>query len=102
MTTTGTGATTSCPTAGWVNITNPGFVDIQSLAIDDNVPGFESYPVAAGGGTLSVERIGITLTGRLKENDKSLPTFMQNTNAPTLAMQDFVRVRNDISAPPAP
>jgi prepilin-type N-terminal cleavage/methylation domain-containing protein len=98
MTTTGTAATTSCPTSGWVNITNPGFIDIQGLVVNDSVAGFESYVVTSDA-DLSVERIGITLTGRLRENDKSLPTFMQNTNAPTLAIQDFVRVRNDIVRP---
>jgi type II secretory pathway pseudopilin PulG len=94
MTTTGTAATTSCPTSGWVNITNPGFIDIQGLVVNN----LESYELT-NDAKLSVERIGITLTGRLRENDKSLPTFMQNTNAPTLAIQDFVRVRNDITRP---
>jgi prepilin-type N-terminal cleavage/methylation domain-containing protein len=98
MTTTGTGATTSCPTAGWVNITNPGFIDIQDLVVNDSVAGFLSY-VLTNDADMSVERIGITLTGRLRENDLSLPTFMQNTNAPTLAIQDYVRVRNDIVRP---
>ena len=98
MTTSGTSATTSCPTNGWVDITNPGFIDIQDLVVTDSVTGFESYTVTVGA-TQSVERIGITLTGRLKENDASLPAFMQNTNAPTLAIQDFIRVRNDISRP---
>lgn len=98
MTTSGTAATTTCPTSGWVNLTNPGFVDIRDLVVSNAVTGFESYTVTAGA-TLSVERIGITMTGRLKENDKSLPAFMQNTNAPTLAIQDFIRVRNDIARP---
>lgn len=98
MTTGGTTAATACPDSGWVNITNPGVVDIQSLAFNDSVTGFESYTVTAGG-TLSVERIGITMSGRLRENDKSLPAFMQNANAPTLAIQDFIRVRNDLVRP---
>lgn len=98
MTTTGTATTASCPTAGWVNLTNPGFVDIQDLVVSDAVTGFESYTLTVGA-TLSVERIGLTMTGRLRENDSSLPAFMQNTNAPTLAIQDFIRVRNDITRP---
>jgi hypothetical protein len=100
MMTTGTAATNSCPPSGsgWVNITNPGFIDIQDLVVNDSVAGFLSYKIS-NDADLFVERIGITLTGRLRENDKSLPTFMQNTNAPTLAIQDFVRVRNDITRP---
>ena len=81
-----------------MNITNPGFIDIQDLVVTNSVAGFESY-VLTNDADLSVERIGITLTGRLRENDLSLPGFMQNTNAPTLAIQDFVRVRNDIVRP---
>jgi len=99
---TGTVATEdTCPLiadADWVDITNPGFVDIQSLVFNDLEPGFLSYPLE-NEARLSVERISITLTGRLKENDLSLPGFMQNTDAPTLAIQDFVRVRNDIVRP---
>ena len=98
---TGTVATDTCPLIAdddWVNITNPGFVDIQSLVFNDLEPGFLSYELE-NEARLSVERIGITLTGRLRENDLSLPGFMQNTNAPTLAIQDFVRVRNDIVRP---
>jgi type II secretory pathway pseudopilin PulG len=100
MTTTGTAATGTCPgeASDWVNITNPGFIDIQDLVVNDSVAGFESY-VLTNDADLSVERIGITLTGRLRENDLSLPGFMQNTNAPTLAIQDYVRVRNDIVRP---
>ena len=96
MTTTDTDATNSCPpdTSSWVNITNPGFIDIQGLVITNA----ESYPLE-NEARLWVDRIDITLTGRLRENDLSLPGFMQNTNAPTLAIQDFVRVRNDIVRP---
>ena len=99
---TGTVAEDTCPLiadANWVNITNPGFVDIQSLEFDDSVVGLESY-VVTNDADLSVERIRITLTGRLRENDLSLPGFMRDTeSAPTLAIQDFVRVRNDIVRP---
>ncbi|MFC1701942.1 PilW family protein [Pseudomonadota bacterium] len=99
---TGTVAADTCPLiadANWVNITNPGFVDIQSLEFDDSVAGLQSY-VVTNDADLSVERIRITLTGRLRENDLSLPGFMRDTaNAPTLAIQDFVRVRNDIVRP---
>jgi Tfp pilus assembly protein PilW len=98
MTTSGTTATTACPTTGWVNITNPGFVDIQDLVVSGAVTGFESYAITVGA-TQNVQRIGITMTGRLKENDASLPAFMQATDAPALAIQDFVRVRNDIARP---
>lgn len=97
MTTTGIDAG-ACPTAGWVDITNANVVDIQSFEVLDDVPNFASYTFSSTS-TQSVERIGITMSGRLKENDASLPGFMQAVNAPELVIQDFVRVRNDVARP---
>lgn len=96
MTTSGTSAA-NCPSTGWVNITNPDLVDITAFIADDAVTNFASYTSAVNG-TQSVERIGITMSGRLRSN-ASLPAFMQGNNAPLLTMQDFVKVRNDVIVP---
>ncbi len=94
MTVTGTSAA-SCPNAGWVDITNPDLVDIETFIVDDAVVGFESYTLTING-TQSIERIGITMTGRLLASDASLPAWMQDGSARPLTIRDFIRVRNDI------
>ena len=96
MTTSGTSAA-NCPTSGWVDISNSNLIDIQAFNVDDAVTNFGSYTFSING-TQSIERIGITMTGKLI-SDASLPTWMQGSNAPTLTIRDFVRVRNDISRP---
>ena len=81
----------------WADITNPNLVDVQAFNIDDAVTGFESY-VYTINGSQSIERIGITMTGRLLTSDASLPTWMQDNSALPLTIRDFVRVRNDITS----
>lgn len=96
MTTSGTTAA-NCPTTGWVNITNPDLIDITAFNVNDAVANFASYTFTING-TQSIERIGITMSGRLR-SDASLPAWMQGANAPLLTIQDFVRVRNDVFRP---
>ncbi len=96
MTTSGTSAA-NCPTTGWVNITNPELIDITAFNVNDAVANFASYTFTING-TQSIERIGITMSGRLRSN-ASLPAWMQGANAPLLTVQDFVRVRNDVFRP---
>ena len=79
----------------WADITNSELVDIELFNVDDAVTGFESY-VYTINGSQSIERIGITMTGRLLTSDASLPTWMQDTSTLPLTIRDFVRVRNDI------
>lgn len=79
----------------WADITNPELVDVEVFNVDDAVTGFESY-VYTVNGTQGIERIGITITGRLLTSDASLPTWMQDNSALPLTIRDFVRVRNDI------
>jgi type II secretory pathway pseudopilin PulG len=94
MTTSGTSAANCTSTsAEWVDITNPDLVDITAFNVDNS----GSYPYTVNG-TQSVERIGITMSGKLS-SDASLPTWMQGNNAPLLTVQDFVRVRNDVFRP---
>ena len=81
----------------WADITNPDLIDVQGFNVDDAVTGFESY-VYTINGSQSIERIGITMTGRLLTSDASLPTWMQDNSALPLTIRDFVRVRNDISS----
>ena len=96
MTTSGTAAT-NCPTSGWVDVTNPDLIDITAFNVDDAVTNFASYAYTVNG-TQSVERIGITMSGKLRSN-ASLPTWMQANDAPLLTIQDFIRVRNDVFRP---
>lgn len=96
MTTTGTSAA-SCPTTGWVNITDPDLIDITAFNATDAVPNFASYTWTVNG-TQSVERLGITMTGKLKE-DASLPAWMRGNTAPVLTIRDFIRVRNNVISP---
>lgn len=93
MTTSGTSAT-ACPTAGWVDITNPNLVDVTAFSVEDDVAGFASYQYTING-TQSIERIGLTMRGKLR-TDASLPAWI---STPVLTMQDFVRVRNDVFVP---
>jgi type II secretory pathway component PulJ len=97
MTTSGTSAANCTTTTGWVDITNPELVDITAFNVDDAVTNFASYEYTVNG-TQSIERIGITMTGKLRSN-ASLPKWMQDDVLPLLTIQDFVRVRNDVFAP---
>jgi len=96
MTTSGT-STANCPTTGWVDITNPDLVDITSFNVTNVVPNYASYTWTVNG-TQSVERIGVTMSGKLK-NDASLPAFLQATGENLLTVRDFIRVRNNIIRP---
>lgn len=96
MTTSGTSAA-NCPTTGWVDITNPDLVDITDFDVNDAVPNFASYTWTVNG-TQSVERIGVTVSGKLK-NDASLPAFLQANGENVLTVRDFIRVRNNVIRP---
>ena len=91
MTTSGTSAPSCTTGSSWVNITNTDIIDITAFNVDDS----ESYTYTVNG-TQSIGRIGITMSGRLRSDDASLPAWMQGNNAPLLTVQDFVRVRNDV------
>lgn len=82
------------PENEWVDITNPDLVDITEFNVTDVVPNFASYTWTVNG-TQSVERIGITLSGKLKD-DASLPAWMQGDTAPVLTIRDFILVRNNV------
>ena len=96
MSVTGTG-TPSCnvDSASWQPITNPDVYDVTALTITNT----ESFTAAItkAGDTLAVNRIGITIIGSLID-DASIPAWMGGSAAPTVQLQDFVRVRNDVPA----
>jgi type II secretory pathway pseudopilin PulG len=79
----------------WADITNSNLIDVEAFNVDDAVTGFESYLLTING-SQSIERIGITMTGRLLASDASLPTWMQDGSVLPLTIRDFIRVRNDI------
>jgi type II secretory pathway pseudopilin PulG len=80
----------------WSPITDPELVDITGFNVNSAVPNFTSYTWTVNG-TQSVERIGVTMNGRLK-TDASLPTFLQ-ANSAVLTVRDFIRVRNNVIRP---
>ena len=82
--------------SNWQPITNPAVYDVTNFVVNND----ESFVLAinGAGANLTVERISVTLTGSLL-TDPSLPTWLTGVDAPALTLQDFVRVRNDISNP---
>ena len=100
MSISGTG-TPSCNTDSdsWQPITDPNVYDVTAFAIT-NTESFTST-VTGAGATLAVNRIGINMTGSLID-DASIPAWMGGSDVPTVQIQDFIRVRNDISHPPGP
>ena len=111
MTTTLTGTpdcAASVDHASWTNITNPNIYDISDFEVssdgldvdgDGNIDIVGTYvkTINTAGSSLTVDRISITMTGQLVSN-AALPTWMQGDDAPTLTLQDFIWVRNDISS----
>ena len=105
MTTSGTSAA-SCPTTGWVDITNPELVDITFFEVTDafeeetpGVDGFPSYTWTVNG-TQSVERLGISMRGKITDS-----AWLTVWKGPVekldreLTVSDFVRVRNNVLRP---
>ena len=96
--------------AAWVSITNPALVDVTTLEIDNSIATstnydttilysfldsatVDSYAYTLSGSTQEVERIGITMTGALI--DAASPIWAQGNSAPTVELQEFIRVRNN-------
>lgn len=97
MSVTGTGAPdcTADPEDGWLPITDSNVYDVTNFAITNT----ESFitTITKAGATLSVNRIGITMTGTLI-GDASIPAWMRGADLPAVELQDFIRVRNDITS----
>jgi type IV pilus assembly protein PilW len=85
--------------ANWQTITDPDIYDITAFTVTST--GSFASTVTAAGATLSVNRIGIAMTGSLV-NDPSIPAWMGGSHTPTVQLEDFVRVRNDVPSPPGP
>lgn len=100
MSVIGTG-TPNCSIAStaWQPITDPDVYDITAFAVT-NTDSFTST-ITSAGATMAVERIGISMTGSLVD-DASIPAWMAGSDVPSVELQDFIRVRNDISHPPGP
>jgi len=104
MTTSGTTAA-SCPTAGWVDITNPEMVDVTFFNVTDQFevtgsnPGFPSYTWTVNG-TQSVERIGIHMRGKVREG-VWLSSWVEDPAQldRELTISEFIRVRNNVISP---
>lgn len=81
--------------ASWQAITDPNIYDITNFAVTSD----ESYTLSINsvGANLAVDRIGITMTGKMAV-DPSLPGWMTDAGS-SLTLVDFIRVRNDISSP---
>lgn len=86
----------ACADDRWQPITDPKIYDITSLVVTNDLS--FAIPVNSTGANLAVDRIGITMIGGLI-GDANMPTWLQGGNAPSVTLQDFVRVRNDISSP---
>jgi len=93
----------------WTDITDSNMYDISNFEISSDgldvdgdgiidVVGSYTQTFNSAGASLAVNRIRITMTGRLV-SDASLPDWMEGEGVPTLTLQDFIRVRNDIPSP---
>ncbi len=100
MTVSGTAAP-NCndDSANWQPITDPGIYDITAFSVTST--GSFSAPVTAAGSSLSVNRIGLAMTGSLVMSP-GIPAWMSGSGTPTVQLENFVRVRNDIPSPPGP
>lgn len=78
--------------ADWVDITDPGIINVTIFTVNDTQSLVEI--VNDAGDTQSVERIGLTMVAQLTA-DPSVPAWIQiNTNA-SRQIDQFVKVRNN-------
>jgi prepilin peptidase dependent protein B len=100
MSVSGTGAPNcNVDSDSWQPITDPNVCDVTAFAIT-NTESFATT-VTGAGATMAINRIGISMTGSLVD-DASIPEWMGGSAIPTVQIQDFIRVRNDVSSPPGP
>ena len=96
MTTTRTTAPGCNLNADWVDITDPDIIDVLTFNVSNSESISET--INAAGATQSVERIGLTITAKLTV-DPSLPAWVQNNANASRELQEFVKVRNNTTAP---
>lgn len=85
--------------ANWQPITDTDVYDITTFSVTNT--GSFAPIVTATGSSLSVNRIGIAMTGSLV-NSPGIPAWMGGSDAPMVRLEDFIRVRNDIPTPAGP
>ena len=100
MTTTFDDTTAVCPTDEWADLTDVNQVNITGFTIENDMAGFASYTelINADNATQSVERIRVTMTARIT-SDASLPGWLQTRADAERTLQNFIRVRNNVTAP---
>jgi hypothetical protein len=87
---------TSAPVCGsdtdWVDITDPGVIDVVSFNVSDSSSLTETINTA--GDTQSIERISLTMSARLAGGSTE-PIWIRDTTYSTRVLQEFVKVRNN-------
>ena len=80
--------------ASWQAITDPNVYDVESFTVTST-----AFTTAIGttGSTLSTDQIDLAMTAKLVD-DGSTPEWISGNSAPTFSLQDFIRIRNDISS----
>lgn len=96
MMTDQTGAPDCDSDANWVDITDDDVVDVQSFTASNT----DSYTetINDAGDTQSVQRITLTITGRLVQT-AAIPDWLKTAAAETKTVQDHVFVRNNTTSP---
>ena len=92
MTTTRTSAPVCGSDTDWVDITDPGLVDVVAFNVSDAASVTET--INSAGDTQSIERIGLTMTARLSGGG-SESQWVRDTTYSTRELQEFVKVRNN-------
>jgi Tfp pilus assembly protein PilW len=96
MTTTRVTAASCGSSADWVDITDPNVMDVLEFTAVNNESIVET--INSAGVTLTTEKIGLTLTAKLTA-DASVPTWIKNNANATRQLNEFVKVRNNFTAP---
>jgi type IV pilus assembly protein PilW len=94
MTTTPTAAPNCNADANWVDITDPGIIDVQQFNVAD--AGFTEN-INTAGDTQSVERIGLTIRAKLITDPLTITGLSAPPNV-VREIQHFVTVRNNTTA----
>ena len=76
----------SCTSGNWVQITDPGFVNITAFQVSNNLSYTDT--ISSAGDTQTVGKIGLSMTGQLRRDAAVVKTIT-----------DTIRVRNDIFTP---
>lgn len=95
MTTTSTAAPNCNLDTNWIDITDPAIIDVLTFNVSDTASITEE--INASGDTQHVERIGLSMTAKLKDDDSVAAWIRGNANA-SRELVEFVKVRNNTTA----